>query len=79
MKTVLTKPWWFLPLPNLKIRVEKNVVSYAQAQVGEKKNWTGHTDGPEPHLISDFLQTPLLPFMLSLHTILPLDSGLPEK
>lgn len=47
--------------------------------MGEKKNWTGHTDGPEPHLISDFLQTPLLPFMLGLHAILPLDSGLPEK
>lgn len=33
----------------------------------------------DSHLLLDFLQTSLLPLMLGLHTVLPLDSWLPEK
>lgn len=78
MKNTVTKTWWFLPLPNLKMRAEKTFcLTPKPKSVG--KNLSGPTGGSEPHLLSDFLQTPHLPLTLGLHTVLPLDSWLPEK
>lgn len=77
MKNTVTKTWWFLPLPNLKMRAEKTFCPMPKPK-SAGKNWSGPKDS-QSHTCLQTFSKPLLALMLGLHTVLPLDSWLPEK